>query len=61
MRRVTLTGLFMLAGSVGGAVVASAHFFLAAAMGAFAGLAVALIVHHFPRDRDYPQGNFWAD
>jgi len=60
MRRVTLTGLFMLAGSAGGALVSAAHL-LAAAMGAVAGLAAALIVHAFPRDRDYPGTNFWTD
>jgi hypothetical protein len=61
VRRVAMTGMFMLAGSAGGAIVASADYLLACAMGAFAGLAAALIVLHFPRDRDYPNNNFWAD
>jgi len=61
MRRAAITGMFMLAGSGAGAVAVSAGHLLAGAMGAIAGLAASLIVHAFPRDRDYPSNNFWAD
>ncbi len=61
MRRAAMTGLFMLAGSAGGALAVSAHYFLACVMGALAGLTASLIVHAYPRERDYPSQNFWND
>ena len=61
MRRVAMTGMFMLAGSAGGVIVVSANYFLGGAMGALTGFAAAIIVLAFPRDRDYPTNNFWND
>ncbi len=61
MRRIALTGMFMLAGAGAGPLIASGNYVLASAMGAVAGLTVALMILAFPRDHDYPQGNFWAD
>ena len=61
MRRVTFTGMFMLAGSAIGAAIVSGNHLLAGVMGALVGLAASLIVHAFPRDHDYPGNNFWTD
>lgn len=61
MRRIAMTGMFMLAGVAGGPLIVSGGYLLAGAMGAGVGLTAALIVLAFPRDRDYPDTNFWAD
>lgn len=61
MRRIAMTGMFMLAGAGGGPLIVSGGYLLASAMGAVAGLAAALVVFAFPRDRDYPNTDFWTD
>lgn len=61
MRRIAMTGMFVLAGAGAGPLIASGNYLLASAMGAVAGLTAALIVLAFPRDRDYPHTNFWTD